>query len=90
MIAAFSTVQLFSQSIKGTIVNSENNKPIHNASISIANSVLGTASNNEGYFYLKLSKDSTSTLHISCLGFENTEFKISEADLNRRIEIGTL
>ena len=85
--AALLTMQLFSQSITGTILNSENNKPIHNASISIVNSVSGTASNNEGYFYLQLSTDTLPTILISCLGFENMQYEVSKDDLERKIRI---
>jgi len=53
LLAALSTVQLFSQSIQGVILNEENNNPIQNANISIVNSTRGTVSNDLGIFKLK-------------------------------------
>ncbi len=87
IITALSTVQLFSQSIQGIILNKENNNPIQNANISIINSTRGTVSNDVGKFTINYSEKETFTLLVSCIGFESTELKLSSEAVKNELKI---
>lgn len=77
----------FSQvSIEGTLINSETDLTVENASVYIQNSTIGTISNSEGDFYLKVpEKYKSDTLIISSIGYKKT--KISLKNLNASIKI---
>lgn len=82
IIAAFISMQLFSQPIEGVILNTETNTPIGNVNISILNSTRGTVSNNKGQFAIDYTEKQTFTVLISCLGFESTQLEITrESDI---------
>lgn len=87
LLAALSTVQLFSQSIQGVILNDQNNNPIQNANISIVNSTRGTVSNQVGKFTINYSEKETFTLLVSCLGFESTQLKLSNKAAKKELKI---
>jgi len=87
IIAALSTVQLFSQSIQGLILNDENNKPIQNANISILNSTRGTVSNEDGQFTIIYAEKETFTILVSCLGFESVHLELSGESTNKALNI---
>ena len=87
IIAAFSTMQLFSQSTQGVILNNANNTPIANANISILNSTRGTVSNSEGQFSISYSEKETFTILISCLGFESTQLELSGGSAKNELNI---
>jgi len=87
ILAAYSTMQLFSQSINGVILNAENNKPIQNANISILNSTQGTVSNQQGQFTINYTEKGSFTILVSCLGFENTQLNILSKTSNKELII---
>lgn len=68
--------------IKGNIKNEKSKEAIENVAIKNSASAVGIYSNKNGYFELKLEKQSLIKLHFSHLGFESfiKEIKISGKD----------
>lgn len=63
--------------IKGVILNTETNAPVVNANIYFNNTSIGTISNEDGAFVLRISeKLSNKTLMFSSLGFETQEIEV--------------
>ncbi len=87
IITVFSTMQLFSQSIQGVILNKENNNPIQNANISIVNSTQGTVSNTDGIFSINYSEKEIFTLLVSYIGFESSLLKLSSENAQKELII---
>jgi thiol-disulfide isomerase/thioredoxin len=61
------------RSIHGRIVSAENGTPVAYASVSVNDSPIGAAADEQGYFQLKISKAWSSSLialKISCIGFK--------------------
>ena len=87
IIVSLSTVQLFSQSIQGVILNEENNKPIQNANVSIINSTRGTVSNVDGIFTIDYSEKETFAILVSCLGFESIQLELSSESAKKELKI---
>jgi hypothetical protein len=56
IIAAFSSMQLFSQTIEGIIINAENKYPVADVNIAVKNSAIGTVSDRNGLFSLETKK----------------------------------
>ncbi len=73
LIVAFPSIQLFSQSVQGQILNKENNEPVTHANISVKNSTQGTTTDTNGFFSLEISGKDELTLRISCIGFQTIE-----------------
>jgi len=64
--------------VEGKIVDKDNN-PIPYAAVSILSKSIGTASNDDGGFALKLTKDNLlDTISISTLGFETFTIKVGD------------
>ena len=71
ILAGFLNYQLYSQtSIKGIVVDSENNAPVPFANVVIYGSNLGVASNLEGKFVLSGVSPGFVKLQVSAVGFE--------------------
>lgn len=87
MIAVFSTMQLFSQSIQGVVINIETNKPIQNANISIVNSTRGTVSDDDGKFTIKCAEKETFTILVSCLGYESAKLELTGKSAKNELNI---
>jgi len=85
--AVLLTMQLFSQSIQGVILNNDTNTPIANANISIQNSSQGTVSDTNGQFTITYSEKEAFTLFISCLGFETLQLELSGKVVKNSLEI---
>src|SRR5687768_15282709 len=62
--------------VTGTVVNSENNEPVSNASVIVKGTKQGTVTNNSGVFQLELN-NLGSTVIISSLGFETQEINLN-------------
>ena len=77
IIAALSTMQLFSQTIEGIILNRETQKPVAHVNISLKNSISGTVSDSNGQFALTIPNKKNNSLLISCVGFEAQELEIT-------------
>ncbi|MCG6187968.1 TonB-dependent receptor [Maribellus maritimus] len=86
LVAAFVSMQLFSQSISGIVLNAENQQPVSDANISVKNSTLGTVSDGKGFFSVITPKNGNSILLISCVGFESKEIETADTE-NKNIEI---
>ena len=76
ILFVFSTMQLFSQSFFGIVINSEDKSPIENANISVLNSNRGTSSDSDGNFELELSNKNLNLIRISCVGFATIEMEV--------------
>ncbi len=65
-------------SLKGKIINSENDEPVNAAGIYIKNTGIGTVSNEEGEFTFHIPAEfENDTIYISALGFKNYHILIS-------------
>lgn len=81
LILLFITSSLFAQeiTISGKILSSKDSQPICYASIGIANSYIGTISNDSGDFQLKLSTNySQDTITVSAIGYKSQRITIPE------------
>ncbi len=87
LIVACATVQLFSQSIDGMIVNKVNNRPVADANITVKNSTWGTVSDHKGLFSLKNQTGEIIILRVSCIGFETKEVVLSTPEMKNPVEI---
>lgn len=84
LIAALTTMQLFSQTIGGVIYNLETQQPVTHANISVKNSTLGTVSDSNGHFSLTIPERQNTVLLVSCVGFETKEIEVTK---NGNLEI---
>lgn len=87
IIAAFSSVQLFSQTIEGKIINTQTNQPVGGANISVENSTTGTVSGADGSFTIEMPVKQNAVLRISFIGFKTKEIRINSSEMNRPLEI---
>lgn len=87
IIAAFSSMQLFSQTIEGIIINTENKNPVADVNIAVKNSAIGTVSDRNGIFSLETKNEEIYTIQISCIGFESKEINIKTQRNTDKIEI---
>ena len=85
----------FSQEIttvKGTILNANNNMPLENVNIVNLNKVIGTATNRSGEFEIRVQVDDT--LHFSYLGFKSIRVRVTNDwiryGINTRIDLTEL
>ncbi len=72
------TVNLYSQDavIKGYIYDTQN-KPFHFANISVVDKSIGTASDRNGYFELKVPSDQDLTIEVSYISYETYNAKVN-------------
>jgi len=66
-----------SQSIKGTIRDTETKNSLANANIVIENTLLGTSSNTEGEFKLQFSTAGEFVIHVSMIGYKTEKRTIT-------------
>ena len=86
LIAVLTTMQLFSQSVGGIILNTETKEPVAHANILVKNSVSGTFSDSNGHFLLNIPKGKNTSLLISCVGFDTREVAVPESE-DKNLEI---
>ncbi|WP_372936005.1 carboxypeptidase-like regulatory domain-containing protein, partial [Mariniphaga sediminis] len=86
LLAALLTMQLFSQSIEGIILNGDTQEPVSHANISVKNSTMGTVSNDSGFFSIDVLDTGKISLRISCLGFETQEKEVTSCK-NQKIRL---
>ncbi|GHM99104.1 hypothetical protein WSM22_05940 [Cytophagales bacterium WSM2-2] len=69
--------------IEGKVINSKSKSPVAYANIGVAGSAIGTISNMEGAFTLKVPAFLAGkySIRISCMGFETTSIKNPESNL---------
>lgn len=70
VIALFFTHQLFSQSVKGRVIDEESNKGIPDAVVFLHELNTSTFTNEEGEFQFDAVRNGNYHLHISCIGYE--------------------
>jgi len=74
----FTVVSSFAQNdttVKGTIIRSENGKPLEGVNIVNLNKVIGTSTNSKGEFNIKANANDT--LHLSYLGFKSIKILVT-------------
>ena len=75
-------VLLFAQpgiTLKGKVIDQENNEGIAFVSVGIEGTFLGAATNTDGFFELKVPEDQQGkTLYFSAIGYKNVSLSISE------------
>ncbi|MBC8110210.1 MAG: carboxypeptidase-like regulatory domain-containing protein, partial [Verrucomicrobia bacterium] len=69
---------LFAQNITGTVTESETQKPLAGATVTIKGKITGTSTDNNGRFELKTAQNPPFILVVSMLGFEKQEITISD------------
>ncbi len=90
-LLAFSQLPVLAQEatheieIIGEIVDKDSNEPVPYVHIINENNRKGTVSNEQGRFWMKMSK--SDTLTVSAIGFEQYLFTIKEDVTSRKIEI---
>ena len=87
LLAAFSSMQLFSQSIGGVVINAENNHPVSSANIVVKNSTVGTVTDRDGKFQLETKNIGSAVVQVSCVGFETQELDFKTIDSGNSLEI---
>ena len=75
--------------LSGTIVDQETKQAIPGASVTIKNTISGTATNNDGKFELKIKASFPFTLVITSLGFKSQEFEVKNTDSKLNIALVT-
>jgi hypothetical protein len=63
------------EKIHGTIVNGSNDQPLENVNIVNLNQVIGTSTDEKGYFEIKAEVNDT--LHLSYLGFKSIRIRVT-------------
>ncbi len=78
-------------SVKGKVIDNSSKKPIPYANIYLLNSNIGTISNNDGEFILKIPQNKTNQpIRISFMGYKNQDLTIDQIQLNNNlIELAT-
>ncbi len=65
--------------ISGKVINEITNEPVAYTNVGLENTLIGTASNAEGYFELKIPKDMVDkSVYFSAVGFKNDTFPVSQ------------
>ncbi len=79
-LTAISVTHIFSQELKGIVLNASNNQAIPNANILVLNTPNGTSTNEDGLFVLKLNDRNEAKIRVSCIGFKSIELALSKND----------
>lgn len=76
------------QLYKGQIVDKQSNEGLPFVNIGIRGTLIGTASNAEGYFKLKIPKNmNLDSLEISCVGYQTQKIAVSEMESRQPIKL---
>lgn len=77
--------------VKGKVTDGSTKKPIPYANIYLVNSNIGTISNNDGEFILKIPQNKTNLpIRVSFMGYKNQDLTIDQIQLNNNlIELST-
>jgi len=74
------------QIIRGQIIDSTTNKPLKYVSVGIINTSFGSITDDKGYFEFGYkNQDSSSTVRISMIGYENQTFSIKDLSENDQV-----
>jgi hypothetical protein len=72
--------------VKGKVTDSSTKKPIPYANIYLLNSNIGTISNNDGEFILKIPQNKTNqSVRFSFMGYKNQDLTIDQIQLNNNL-----
>ena len=75
--------------IRGRVIN-QKGEPLQNASVLIANTKIGTTTDNEGNFILTIPEDQNAVLEISSVGFQKKMIKVgNQTEFNIVLELVT-
>ena len=79
----FLNISLFSQNIviKGKVVDAETLQPLPSANLVIENKKLGTASEDDGSFFLSGDIDRNDVLKVSYVGYNSKEISLKDGDM---------
>jgi len=66
------------QLFKGTVIDFNSNQPLSYVTISVKNKYIGTVTNAEGYFEIKVDQESNDTLVIDMLGYQKQEYGVDQ------------
>lgn len=88
LLIGINSAGLAQQTIKGTIVDASDQSALAYVNIGILGKNIGTVSDENGQFELKLkdNKDSD-TLRLSMIGYQSKEFKLKDISPNMQIEL---
>lgn len=84
----FSVSLVFSGTIKGTVKDAESGDPLVGANVQLAGSILGTTTDEDGYFILENIADGRWTLSVHYLGYRPYETNVSVGKDPVVLEIG--
>jgi iron complex outermembrane receptor protein len=71
------SVHLFAQTISGTVVDVESQRPITNANVMVLNTSLGAVTDREGKFEIRLPKAGAYDIQVTFIGFEKNEKSVN-------------
>lgn len=80
---------LFSQSItvKGKVTNGESNEPLVGVNIYLKNRTIGTITNNEGEFEIKINSEPPFDLVFSIIGYRHEEITVYQSEQDLSVEL---
>lgn len=73
--ATISAQEGITQKVSGTILNDNNQQAVSNVNIINLNKVIGSVSNDKGYFEINVSLNDT--LHLSLIGFQSIKIRVT-------------
>ena len=73
----FTATAVAQGTVKGKVVDAENNEPLIGATVSVSGTTLGTVTDIDGNFVLKLTS-SKATLEFKYLGYQDKTMKVTQ------------
>ncbi|KPK68049.1 hypothetical protein AMJ87_12480 [candidate division WOR_3 bacterium SM23_60] len=76
--------------IQGVVTDEDTNEPIPYVNITILNTDIGTATDNNGYFHIVYVLPGTYTVEVSCIGYQTKRIQdvVVEIDQTVRLSVG--
>ena len=82
----FISVSMFAQtSITGTVIEAKTGQPIPGANIKVVGKSIGTTTDFDGNFSLKIAQNPPFSIEVSLIGYSSTEVEITQN--NQKISI---
>ena len=82
----FTATAVAQGTVKGKVVDAENNEPLIGATVSVSGTTLGTVTDIDGNFVLKLTS-SKATLEFKYLGYQDKTMKVTQKG---NVDLGTI
>ncbi len=79
-VVPFVCSQLFAQTISGTVVDAQSQKPIINANVAVLNTSLGAVTDSDGHFKILVPETGVYALQVTFIGFEKNLQKKIQVD----------